>query len=114
MSARITEDSDNSERVAGSDASPCYRELGTPETDRAVKASNGQWSFVLRDASRELERLLLNREEEILQAIEILDGQRRPINWRDKSHPELLRKLCEHLESKCGVSCDNAESSHRT
>lgn len=28
----------------------------TPETDAAVVASNGQWSFVLRDTCKRLER----------------------------------------------------------
>jgi hypothetical protein len=37
--------------------------------------------------------------EYILHAIDILDGNAKPIDWRDKTHPELLRKLCEHLEA---------------
>lgn len=32
-------------------------------------------------------------------AIDILDGNAAPIDWRDDEQPELLRKLCEHLES---------------
>lgn len=38
-------------------------------------------------------------EDQIWDAIDILDGNKEPIDWRDKRHPELLRKLCEHLES---------------
>ena len=38
-------------------------------------------------------------ENEISDAIDILDGNKEPIDWRDKKHPELLRKLCEHLEN---------------
>ena len=37
--------------------------------------------------------------QQILDAINILDGNDDPIEWRDYSHPELLRKLCEHLEA---------------
>jgi hypothetical protein len=36
---------------------------------------------------------------QILDAINILDGNDDPIDWRDQQHPELLRKLCEHLEA---------------
>lgn len=36
--------------------------------------------------------------DEITTAIEILDGNSEPIDWRDGNQPELLRKLCEHLE----------------
>lgn len=38
-------------------------------------------------------------ECEIALAIDILDGNADPIDWRDRSQPELLRKLCEHLEA---------------
>jgi len=41
--------------------------------------------------------------KEILHAIDILDGNSELIDWRDKSHPELLRKLCEHLEAFRGI-----------
>ena len=34
----------------------------------------------------------------VLQAINILDGNEEPIDWRRGGH-ELLRKLCEHLET---------------
>jgi hypothetical protein len=37
--------------------------------------------------------------QQILDAINILDGNDDPIDWRDGSQPELLRKLCEHLEA---------------
>jgi hypothetical protein len=32
-------------------------------------------------------------------AIYILDGNSDPIDWKDRTQPELLRKLCEHLEA---------------
>lgn len=32
-------------------------------------------------------------------AIGILDGNVDRIDWRDSTQPELLRKLCEHLEA---------------
>lgn len=32
-------------------------------------------------------------------AIDILDGNKEPIDWRDETQPEILRKLCEHLEA---------------
>ena len=35
----------------------------TPETDAAIKASNGQWSFVLRDTCERLERKLNEARE---------------------------------------------------
>jgi len=35
----------------------------------------------------------------ILEAINILDGNADRIDWTDKKNPELLRKLCEHLEA---------------
>jgi hypothetical protein len=38
----------------------------------------------------------LKRERE--RAINILDGNEEPVDWRDRANPELLRKLCEHLE----------------
>lgn len=49
----------------------------------------------LRDAEKLVEELSSMIEE----AIDILDGNKEPIDWRDKNHPELLRKLCEHLEN---------------
>ena len=36
--------------------------------------------------------------DEMRDAIDILDGNMEPIDWRDGKQPELLRKLCEHLE----------------
>ena len=36
--------------------------------------------------------------DQIALAIDILDGNAFPIDWTDRSQPELLRKLCEHLE----------------
>lgn len=38
-------------------------------------------------------------ENTIQDAIDILDGEKEPIDFRDKNQPELLRKLCEHLEN---------------
>ena len=37
----------------------------TPRTDRALQLSDGQWSFVLRDTARELERELNAANERI-------------------------------------------------
>ena len=47
----------------------------------------------------DLERENAELRQEILDAINILDGNDEPIDWRDGSQPELLRKLCEHLEA---------------
>ena len=38
-------------------------------------------------------------QKQVDKAIDILDGNADPIDWRDKTQPELLRKLCEHLEA---------------
>ena len=46
---------------------------------------------------QELEKQLESECEDIHKAIEILDGNESPIDWR-KGGSELLRKLCEHLE----------------
>lgn len=51
----------------------------TPETDEAVKASNGQWSFVLKETCQRLER---ERDE----ARNLVDHYREqkdllPISW---------------------------------
>ena len=56
------------------------------------------------DFARELERRLNDLYETTLTAICILDGNEEVIDWRDRNHPELLRKLCEHLEAQCGRS----------
>jgi hypothetical protein len=40
----------------------------TPRTDAAIKASRGQWSFVLRDLCRELERELEQERQDRRQA----------------------------------------------
>jgi hypothetical protein len=37
-------------------------------------------------------------EATIKMSVDILDGNAEPIDWRDTQYPELLRKLCEHLE----------------
>jgi len=37
----------------------------TPRTDAAIKASNGFWSFVLRDLAQELERELVAEREQV-------------------------------------------------
>ena len=50
-----------------------------------------------------LNRLEYERDwygEVIDKAVDILDGNAAPINWRDNKQPELLRKLSEHLEAK--------------
>lgn len=62
--------------------------------------------------------MLASREEaltENIKAIEILDGNEPPIDWRDQSQPELLRKLCEHLEAfnlKRGLIVANAKATN--
>lgn len=38
-------------------------------------------------------------ENVINDAIDILDGNMEPIDWKNQDYPELLRKLSEHLES---------------
>jgi hypothetical protein len=40
------------------------KDTPTPRTDAAVKASDGQWSFVLRDECQQLERELTEMEEQ--------------------------------------------------
>lgn len=57
-------------------------ERPTPETDAAIQASNGQWSCVLRDACKRLER---ERDE----ARE---------HWKEQN--EALRSIVEHGESE--------------
>ena len=50
--------------------------------------------------------------QQIRDAINILDGKAEPINWRDRSQPELLRKLCEHLDAwklRRGLHSSSAE-----
>lgn len=49
--------------------------------------------FTAQVIEKEMEELL----EQIRDAIGILDGNQPPIKWREGG-PELLRKLCEHLE----------------
>ena len=55
--------------------------------------------------------------ESVSRAIDILDGNADLIDWRDGSQPELLRKLCEHLEAfamKRGfISRPNAKDDRR-
>ena len=51
--------------------------------------------------------------EENLIAIYILDGGLKPIDWRDRSQPELLRKLCEHLEYFESLRDSNAKWQER-
>ena len=53
----------------------------------------------LRQDLKNAEQLVEELSTQIEDAIDILDGNKEPIDWRDKKHPELLRKLCEHLES---------------
>lgn len=42
---------------------------------------------------------LRQQNEDVDKAIDMLDGNTPSINWRNKRNPELLRKLCEHLEA---------------
>lgn len=47
----------------------------TPETDAAVKASNGQWSFVLKETCQRLERERDEAREALMKIEEIfIDG----------------------------------------
>ncbi len=109
----------------------------TPETD-AVRFSRGRGVWIVNaEFMREMERqrdkanqtivLILQASGEsvkrwkeeydelemlIQRAIDILDGNEDVIDWHDKDEPELLRKLCEHLEAKCGtgskiMKCNN-------
>jgi ribonuclease HI len=44
---------------------------------------------------------ILNRlQDQVEFAIDILDGNADPIDWYSGNHPELIRKLCEHLDAK--------------
>jgi len=45
-----------------------------------------------------LKELLEYQSDAVDKAINILDGNEEPIDWREGGH-ELLRKLCEHLEA---------------
>ena len=53
----------------------------TPRTDAAIKASDGQWSFALRDVSRQLERELAQAKKRLMDAEEIL-GELASHYWR--------------------------------
>ena len=53
------------------------------------------------ELTQERDQLKLSLDKEVESstlAIEILDGHALPIDYSDQSQPELLRKLCEHLE----------------
>ena len=80
----------------------------TPETDdladeiyaRGIRVSE----IRMLQHARELEKRLNALYETTVTAICILDGNADVIDWRDRNQPELLRKLCEHLEAQCGRS----------
>jgi hypothetical protein len=48
----------------------------TPRTDAAIRASNGQWSFVLRDLAESMERELAVWKREVKTIREELDAER--------------------------------------
>lgn len=100
----------------------------TPETDEAVKASNGQWSFVLKetcqrlererdDARKHLEQIQEYGTEEINAAVELRQKLAAALLERDKAREdatnyyarigELERERDEAMEALSGrtVSC---------
>ena len=48
----------------------------TPRTETAIKASNGQWGFVLRDLAESMERELAVWRHEVKTLREELDSER--------------------------------------
>jgi len=48
----------------------------TPRTDAAINASNGQWSFALRDLAKSMERELAVLKHEVKIIREELDAER--------------------------------------
>jgi hypothetical protein len=48
----------------------------TPRTDAAIRASNGQWSFALRDLAESMERELAVWKHEVKTLREELDAER--------------------------------------
>ena len=63
----------------------------TPETDKAIKESKGQWSFVLKETCQRLER---ERDEarEVLREIAEASGFDNIGNWaRNKARKEIDR-----------------------
>jgi hypothetical protein len=48
----------------------------TPRTDSAIRASNGQWSFVLRDLAESMERELAVWKHEVKILREELEAER--------------------------------------
>jgi hypothetical protein len=60
----------------------------TPETDAAVIASGGDWSPVLRETCRRLER---ERDE----AREELENE---MKWHHRTHKELVETQCKLLD----------------
>ena len=60
----------------------------TPRTDAAIKESDGQWSFALRDVSRELERELAQaikeRDEAIVEMEKCNDLSERAVKEAEK------------------------------
>jgi hypothetical protein len=70
----------------------------TPRTDAAIKASNGFWSFVLRDLAQELERELEQERQDRKQAeLDVC----RALGERNDARAELAaeRKLADRLAS---------------
>jgi hypothetical protein len=50
--------------------------IPTPRTDAAIRASSGQWSFVLRDLAESMERELAVWKHEVKTLREELDAER--------------------------------------
>jgi hypothetical protein len=50
--------------------------MPTPRTEAAIKASNGQWSFVLRDLAESMDRELAVWKHEVKILREELDSER--------------------------------------
>lgn len=64
----------------------------TPETDRATIASGGDWSPVLRETCRRLERERNDAREALREAwlaMDEIDGTDRMVNWQNK-HASIL------------------------
>ena len=79
-------------KTTGNDTCPyCGQSTNFPK-DHACSSPEVKQAF------NQLTETVASYRQETLQAINILDGNEDPIDWRDPSQPELLRKLCEHLE----------------
>jgi hypothetical protein len=75
-----------------------YSQEALSRSWRGPRAKQEEIIADLRKQNAEQELLITELEGEVARAIDILDGNAEGVDWRDKKQPELLRKLCEHLE----------------